>query len=131
MKRPTVQYPTLTTGYIDGPIRCETVDGGELWLPSQSGKLVIKPFEQDGKTWFVSHLQKKAKFFTLLYDPFIYHFGTFWKLQQQDAEGTWKPGTEQGIYWRTPGWRWQRPDAVSEMTPWVFSWGRFIGTHLD
>lgn len=135
LKRPTVLYPTLRSGYIDGPIRCQSLDGSELWLPERTGKLCIEPFEKDGKTWCVSHLQKKAKSFSLLYDPFIYHWGKFWHLQETyvDASGAtiWKPGTERGIYWRTPGWRWQMPDAVSEGTPWIFSGGRIPGGHLD
>lgn len=131
MKRPTVLYPTLVCGYINGPIRCQSIDGSELWLPPATGRLAIAPFDRDGKTWCVSHLQKRATFFSLKYDPFIFHWGRFWHLQEQDAEGLWKPGTEQGIYWRTPGWRWQKPDALSEGTPWIFSWGRVPGTHLD
>lgn len=131
MKRPNVLYPTLIRGVIDGPIRCESLDGSEIWLPKKKGILKIPPFERDGKTFCVSHIQKKAKMFRLLYDPFIYHFGQFWRLQQQDKEGNWIPGSEQGIYWRTPGWRFQVPDAKSDWTPWIWSWGRFIGTHLD
>jgi hypothetical protein len=131
VKRPTVQYPTLVSGRIDGPIRCQSLDGSELWLAARAGKLTIPPFEQDGKTWCVSHLQKKATFFSLRYDPFIFHWGKFWTPQKQTAEGLWLPGSEQGIYWRTPGWRWQMPDAKSEGTPWIWSWGRAPGTHLD
>lgn len=135
MKRPECLYPTLINGRIDGPIRCQSIDGSEMWLPAQSGKITMPPFEHGGKMWCVSHLQKKAKFFSLLYDPFIYHFGSFWKLQEYsenpDGGSSWKPGTEQGIYWRTWGWRWQLPDEKSGGTPWIFSWGRMIGMHLD
>jgi hypothetical protein len=131
MKRPSVKYPTLLKGRINGPIRCESLDGSELWLPKQDGNLSIPPFERDGKTWCVSHIQKRATFFSLLYDPFIFHFGKYWHLQEQDAQGNSKPGTERGIYWRTPGWRWQIPDAHSEFTPWIWSWGRAPGGHLD
>jgi hypothetical protein len=131
MKRPGVSYPTLIKGRISGPIRCESLDGSELWLPKQDGILSIPPFERDGKTWCVSHIQKRATFFSLLYDPFIFHFGKYWHLQEQDERGNWKPGTERGIYWRTPGWRWQIPDAHSDLTPWIWSWGRAPGGHLD
>lgn len=129
--KPTVQYPALVRGYIDGPIRCESLDGSELWLPPREGMLYINPFDADGKRWCVSHLQKKAKYFSLQYDPFIYHWGKFWKLQEQDDYGMWRPGTERGIYFRTMGWRWQIPDSVSHGTPWVWSWGRGPGMHLD
>lgn len=124
-------YPTLVRGVIKGPIRCETFEGPEIWLPNQDGIIRMEPFEANGLMYCVSHLQKKATYFSLLYDPFIYHYGLFWKLQEQDDKGGWKPGTEQGVYWRTPGWRWQKPDAKSDWTPWIWSWGRFIGTHLD
>lgn len=130
-KRPEVLYPTLIRGIIDGPIRCESLDGSELWLPPRDGKLHMPPFEHEGKTYCVSHLQKKAKYFSLLYSPFIFHYGKFWHLQEQDDQGNWKPGTEEGIYFRSPGWRWQRPDQKSEGTPWIFSGGRVPGTHLD
>lgn len=157
MKHPSVIYPTLIRGYIKGPIRCESIDGSELWLPSTSGRLKIKPFVNDesfqstkpqrfyaniftpasvdNKTYFVTHLQKKATFFSLLYDPFIYHFGTFWKtqeyLQNPDGGWGWKSNSERGIYWRTPGWRWQVPDEKSNGTTWIWSGGRVPGAHLD
>lgn len=134
-KCPEVLYPTLTHGVIDGPIRIESLDGSQDYLPPQSGVLHIPPFEKDGKMWTVSHIQKKAKFFSLLYDPFIYHIGYFWKLQESyiDSNGVeiYKPGTEIGLYTRSMGWRWQRPDAKSKGSPWIFSGGRIPGTHLD
>jgi len=129
--RPKILYPTLIKGIISGPIRCESIDGTELWLPRRNGILRMEPFTADGKMFCVSHIQKKSKFFQLLYDPFIFHSGAFWHLQEQDPDGSWKAGTERGIYWRTPGWRWQIPDAVSDWTPWIFSGGRFFGGHLD
>lgn len=150
-KRPTVMYPTLVRGIIHGPVRCESIDGSEIYLPPMSGTLKIKPFvlheamrptewnllpieENDsrfGKTFFVTHLQQKATYFSLRYSPFSYHFGKFWKLQTRKPDGTRIPNSEQGIYWRTPGWRWQVPDARSEGTPWIWSWGRVPGGHLD
>jgi hypothetical protein len=135
MNGPNVLYPTLVKGRIDGPIRCESVDGSELWLPNYGDcELHIEPFEKNGKMWCVSHLQKKAKYFSLRFDPFIYHWGKFWHRQEftEEPDGVihWKPGTERGIYWRTPGWRWNIPDKNSDMTPWIFSKG-FFGGHLD
>ena len=135
MKRPSVLYPTLVKGIIRGPIRYESLDGSQMYGPEREGNLRIPPFEMDGKMWCVSHIQKKAKYFSLTFDPFIYHFGKFWHLQETFIDGNgveiYKPGTEQGIYFRTPGWRWQRPDQRSNWTPWIWSWGRVPGTHLD
>ncbi len=127
MKRPTVLYPTLVKGIIYGPIRCESLDGSEMYLEGSNTSPTyfdhFAPFEMKGKTWAVSHLQKKSPRFTLLFDPFIFHWGKFWKLQEDG-----KPGTERGIYWRTPGWR-RDLDPKLEI-PWVWSWG-FLGGHLD
>jgi hypothetical protein len=135
MKKPTVEYATLINSEISGPIRCESLDGTEIWLPPQSGKITILPFQQNGKWFGVSHIQKKSKHFRLNFHPFSYHFGEFWKLQEyetlSDGSTYWKPGTEKGIYFRLPGWRWQLPDAVSDWTPWVWTWGRAPGMHLD
>jgi hypothetical protein len=134
-KRPTVLYPTLVNGIIDGPIRCISLDGSELWLTPQPGNFAMQPFEHQGKTYAISHIQKKAKFFSLRFEPYSYHYGRFWHLQETyvDMNGVtiFKPGTEKGIYWRTPGFRWQQPDKKSNGTPWIWSWGRFVGTHLD
>lgn len=131
MNKPTVLYPTLIRGIIKGPIRCESIDGTVIWLTERPGILRIEPFELYGKMFCVSHLQKKATYFSLLYSPFIFHWGKFWKLQDKDQDGNDIPGSEQGIYWRTPGWRWQVPDLVSMGTPWILSGGRVPGTHLD
>lgn len=133
--RPKILYPTLVRGYIDGPIRCESIDGSELWLPPATGRLRIEPFLKDGKVWCVTHIQLKAKYFSLLYDPFIYHQGYRIKAQEfsQNPDGGWstKAGTEIFPYWRTCGWRWQKPDEKSKGTPWIWSWGRGPGLHLD
>jgi len=132
LKTPSVQYPTLVRGFIHGPIRCESLDGSELWLPPREGKITMEPFKADGKTFCVSHLQKRATFFSLLFKPFIYH-QWIGKPQEQVA-GLWIPGSEKGNlllggYWRTPGWRWDSDPNLP--SPWVWSWGRAPGTHLD
>lgn len=143
MLKPTVLYPTLVKGYMEAEaVRFESIDGSEMYiapqdLMSQFALLFyprdngiwfqnFKPFELGGKTWFVTHVQKKATYFSLQYDPWIYHWGKFWKLQEPG-----KPGSEKGIYWRTWGWRWQVPDDNSKGTPWIWSGGRFPGMHLD
>jgi len=129
LKKPEVLYPTLVKGWIKGQIRCESLDGSELWLPPIEGEIYMPPFERDGKTWFVTHLQKKASYFSLLYSPFIYHYGRFWKTQQKDAEGHWIPNSEQGIYWRSPGWRFDLDPKLE--SPWILSGGRIPGLHID
>jgi hypothetical protein len=137
--RPTILYPTLVRGIIKSPlIRCESLTGPELMLPRDQFPDEFRnygPFEKDGHTYFVCHLQKAATYFSLLYSPFIFHHWVG-QPQKQDANGTWIPGSERGNlwlggYWRTPGFRWQKPDAVSDGTPWIFSGGRIPGTHLD
>jgi len=138
-KRPTVLYPTIVQGTIRGPfIRCESLTGPELLLPRADFPNEFRnfgPFQKGEHTYFVCHLQKAAYAFSLRYNPFIYHWCHGWKPQEftrnPDGTITWKPGTEKLLYWRTPGWRWQMPDAVSDWTPWIFSGGRIIGTHLD
>ncbi len=137
MKRPTVLYPTIVKGVIHAKeIRCESIDGSELWIPGAPDGVLhlqnVKPFvHTDGKTYFITHLQKRAKYFYLRYDPFIIHQGYCIKPQKLDANGQPIPGTEIFPYWRSPGWRWQRPDEKSEGTPWIFSGGRILGLHLD
>lgn len=51
-----------------------------------------------------THLQKKSRCGFLLTWPFCFHVWFFWRKQKQNKKG-WRPGTEQGIYGRTPGWR--------------------------
>lgn len=141
MKKPTVLYPTVVKGIIHAKeMRCESIDGSEIWIKApESGVITLRNFKPfvhtDGKTYFITHLQKKATYFSLLYKPFIFHH---WVGQppKQDANGNWIPGSEKGNlllggYWRTCGWRWQRPDARSNWTPWIWSWGRGPGGHLD
>lgn len=141
MKMPDFLYPTVVKGIIHATeMRCESIDGSEIWIKAPPGGIFtlknFKPFvHTDGKTYFPSHLQKRATYFSLLYSPFIFHWGRFWHLQETHTDGagltTWLPGTERGIYWRTPGIRWQVPDARSNLKPWIWSNGRFLGGHLD
>ena len=128
MKTPDVLYPTLVRGIIRGPIRCESLDGSEIFLPEREGILRIEPFKMDGKVFAVCHQQKKATYFSLLYEPFIYHWGKFWHLQEKNSNGQWIAGSEKGLYIRTPGWRWDIDPHLEK--PWVFSKG-FVGGHLD
>lgn len=71
----------------------------------------------------LTHLQKFSYFGIMITWPFCFHFWLFWKKQAMDKNG-WLPGTEQGIYFRTPGYRW---DADLGMK---WTWG-YVGGHWD
>jgi hypothetical protein len=120
---PKVNYPTVIRGYVEGPLRLESLDGTEMYLEPQGELRNFQPVVIDGKTWAVTHLQKKSKRGWLLMSPYIYHWWNFSELQIPG-----KPGSEKGIYWRTPGWRWDNDPHMAR--PWVFSKGYF-GWHLD
>lgn len=94
-------YPEAVLSFITGPVRVEYTDGCRAILP---------------------HLQKHSHFGFMVTWPFCFHFWLFWKLQEFDTN--WRPGTEQGIYFRTPGYRW---DAELGMK---WTWG-YIGLHWD
>lgn len=90
-------YPSVVLSLITGPVRAE-----------YSNKRVI-----------LTHLQKYSHFGFMVTWPFCFHFWLFWRLQAGDDAAGWQPGTEQGIYFRTPGWRW---DADLGMK---WTWGYF------
>lgn len=97
-----MMYPKAVLSFITGPIRVE---------------------DSNGRT-ILTHLQKYSHFGFMVTDPFCFHFWLFWRLQTDSGRNGWVPGTEQGIYFRTPGWRW---DADLGMK---WTWG-YIGGHLD
>jgi hypothetical protein len=97
------RYPSAVLSFVTGPIRTE-VDNGRVIL---------------------THLQKYSHFGFMFTWPFCFHFWLFWKLQEGSEAKGWKEGTEQGIYFRTPGWRW---DKELGMKP---TGGRIPGTHWD
>jgi hypothetical protein len=97
-----MKYPQAVFSFVTGPIRIE-----------YSGSRVI-----------LTHLQKYSHFGFMVTWPFCFHFWIFWKLQEKDEIG-WLPGTEQGIYFRTPGYRW---DADLGMK---WTWGYFPSGHWD
>lgn len=94
-------YPQAVLSFITGPIRVE----------------------KSGDRTILTHLQKYSHFGFMLTWPFCFHFWLMWRLQK-GTEGNWEPGTEQGIYFRTPGYRW---DADLGMK---FTRG-YLGSHLD
>jgi len=74
----------------------------------------------------LTHLQKYSHFGLMLTWPFCFHFWLFWKLQEQNYHNLnpWIPGTEQGIYFRTPGYRYDCDLGYK------WTWG-YIGGHWD
>lgn len=100
-------YPSAVFSFITGPVRTE---------------------EKDGRI-ILTHLQKFSPFGFLVTWPFCFHFWVFWKLQEMTDEGAhhaekWKPGTEKGIYGRTPGYRWDQDLGLK------WTWG-YLGGHWD
>jgi hypothetical protein len=69
--------------------------------------------EYDQNQVVISHLQKYSRCGFLITYPFCVHFWLFWRKQQQDINGGWIPGTEQGIYMRTPGWRYTAGEGMT------------------
>lgn len=95
-------YPTAVLSLITGPVRTEIKNGRTI----------------------LTHLQKYSHFGFMLTWPFCFHFWIFWKLQDWDISGGWIPGTEKGIYFRTPGWRWDYDLGMK------WTWG-YIGGNWD
>ena len=96
------KYPSAIFTFITGPVRIE-IDNGKNVIP---------------------HLQKYSHFGFMLHWPFGFHFWLFWKLQERDEMGGWIPGTEQGIYFRLPGYRW-------DIDLGMIRTGGFFGGHWD
>lgn len=97
-----MEYPSAIFGFISGPIRVEISEGRTI----------------------LTHLQKYSRFGFLLTWPFCFHFWIMWKLQQGNDPANWQPGTEQGIYFRTPGYRWDSELGMK------WTWG-YCGLHWD
>lgn len=146
MNYPTVKYPTIIEGKVWAPrLRLESLDGPEIWIKKppdinwekyttdnlffKDGCFYLKnlgTIQINGLTYCVTHLQKESTKGYLIIDPYCVHRWYFWKLQEPC-----KPGTERGIYMRTPlwpigCWRWQN----DKQEPWVRSKG-IISGHWD
>lgn len=146
IKYPEVEYPTIVDGVVYGPVRCESLDGSEMYLETPDEVTVFKnfkPFEMNGKMWGVTHLQKKSPRGWLRTSPDCWHWWRFWKMQKQDSSGNWIPGTERGIYIRKPGinlfgkqiitsWRWDVKGTVldGKLRHWIPTKGIIAG-HWD
>lgn len=94
-------YPSAVLAFITGDVRVEI----------KNERVVL------------THLQKFSRFGFMITWPFCFHFWVFWR-PQTEYSGGWIPGTEQGIYFRTPGWRW---DYDLGMKP---TWG-YLGSRWD
>ena len=95
-------YPKAVLSFITGPVRVESSENRTI----------------------LTHLQKYSHFGFMMTWPFCFHFWLFWNLQETTSKGGWLPGTEQGLYLRTPGYRW---DADLGMK---WTWG-YLGGHWD
>jgi len=102
-----MRIPLFVLAFIVGPVRTE-----------------IDPVEQKE---VVTHLQKYSRCGCLLTWPFGFHVWFLWKRQDSyvvNGEEHWFPGTEQGIYMRTPGYRYDKDLGMK------WTWG-YVGTHWD
>ena len=122
-KYPSVEYPTVIRGYIEGPVRWEALDGSQIYHLENMKLKNQGPIWVEGKKYAITHLQKKSHKGWLLMSPYIFHWWNFTKLQDPN-----KPGTEEGWYGRTPGWRWQV--ATQDHILWIASKG-YLGKHWD
>lgn len=144
---PTVEYPTIVEGVVEGQfLRLESLDGSERFINRpyveyrEDGALSILqgvfhdgtkwklshagPFIFEGKTWGVSHLQKKSRYGWLKVSPDCYHRWYFWAGQEEGV-----PGTERGIYFRKPfSWRWDV--AGTNGQHWIWTRG-YLGMRWD
>jgi hypothetical protein len=123
MKFPSADYPTVLMGFVSGPVRWENLKGESDYIGRNSFMINQPPVQfsnHQNATFAITHLQKKSKFGFLIMWPFIVHIWFFRKLQ---VEG--EPGSESGLYVRSPGWRWDIDPNLTR--PWVMSKGYFGG----
>jgi hypothetical protein len=83
-------YPKAVLSFIAGPIRVEQSEGRNI----------------------LTHLQKFSHFGFMLTWPLCFHFWLFWRLQRTDGPYGFVAGSEQGIYFRMPGWRWDIEEGM-------------------
>ena len=119
------EYPSVKWGKINGPVRWESLDGDEMYTYDND---LTSPRILGGKKWGITHLQKKSNKGFLIMKPFIIHAWIFKKLQKKGKDGNYIPGSEDGWYFRSPGWRWDV--AGTKGKHWILSKG-YIGKHWD
>lgn len=102
-----------------------------LWLVGPQNFYVPKYFTVNQPVmtpcpFGVTHLQKRSRFGFLLMWPFCLHVWWMWRPQARpDAGSGWLPGTERGIYARTPGYRWEGSTGTYIRTK------GYVGPHWD
>lgn len=97
-----MRVPLILLACIIGPVRTE-----------------IDPVT---KQEVLTHLQKYSTCGFLITYPLCFHVWLFWKKQEYEVvneEVRWKPGTEQGIYMRTPGFRYDKELGMK----WTWGYG--------
>lgn len=100
-------YPSTVFSLIVGPIRVEVFNGRTI----------------------LTHLQKLSRCGFLFTWPFCFHFWFMWKKQEVQIipgfdDPYFVPGSEKGIYIRTPGYRWDTTNGMN------WTWG-YCGLHWD
>lgn len=151
---PQAKGYTVTEGFVSGDrLRCESFDGGEIWLTSKDtdpmsgvyrgrcrGKdgFVLMGFAPffwgDGKWYSVAPIQKESYYGYLHCSPSARWYWNMRKLQDKDANGNYIPGTEDGFCWRgTPSWRVDFPGTVLDgvLRHWIPSGGHLSFKRYD
>ncbi len=160
---PSVDYPTIIEGLVCGDtIRFESLTGNSLTITGAMTRFYPEllpetfpgvtfdgmdfhlknagPFTRkaDGEVFGVTHLQKYSSAGYLKAEPDCFHWWRFWK-KQQNVDGVWIPGTEQGLYIRKSRvlfqlkcWRWDVAGTPIDGTlrHWIRS-GGYFGGHWD
>ena len=132
---PTKEMPTIVEGEIWGPVRYESMNGPEKIMEGQDVTRFhnAEPITIDGKLYQLSIIQKKSPRGYLITDPYCVYRWKQTKLQEQDERGGWIPGTEKGIYYRSPvSWRHDIAGTMidGKLCHWIMSMGH-LGTHFD
>lgn len=131
MTYPKVDYPTCLFGFMQGPIRVESLDSSEMFVNSKFQVFINqKPINWYGRTYAITHLQKKSHFGFLVMWPFCLHLWFFIQKQKICAHGGWVPNSEFGKYFRFGRWRWDV--AGTNGKHWI-PWSIYInfGFHWD
>jgi len=108
-----MKLPIVIFAWQTGEIRWESLKGNNRYSdPSLKPLILREPIYEGGETWLYTHLQKRSRMGIYLSWPICFHFWLMWRKQKTDSNGNWLPGTEQGIYTRTPGYRWDIEEGM-------------------
>lgn len=130
LKYPEDKAPTVVLGYVKGFLRLESTQGAEVQYPLPLGimRKFVPALMRPNEWWFVTHLQKYSRFGFLIHKPFCLHAWWQFRLQKQDHKGNWIPGTEKGVYFRSPGRRFDVPGTNGKH--WIVTLGH-LGIRWD